>query len=145
MVITSGGEAQKLMMARALEWRGQFDEALRECEEGMKYRNSPSALCVKGSVEASRGNHPGARRIAAEVERYWRANPFETQLLVALYSRIGDKKKAVEVLEEGFRRFDNSLLRVPTSPYSEGLDAEPGYLRFLSAIGWPLTAEKGSG
>lgn len=124
-----------LVLARALEEEGRYEEALEDCLEGEKYRHTEGALCLRGSIEASRGHRDGALIIAGEVEKYWTQNPFESLLLSALYAKLGDHAKAVEVLLEGCKRNDSSVLLAPQHPHLGSLHSEPKYIEFLKCIG----------
>lgn len=128
--------ATYLTLARALEWQGRYDEALRQCESALQYKMSPPLVqCFRATVEASRGNRTRARQLAAEVEDYWRKNPFETILLVALYSRLEDKEEAFALLDQGYERDDSSVLVALTNPYLDILRSDPRWPRFAAKLG----------
>jgi serine/threonine protein kinase len=124
-----------LALARALEWQGQFEEALANCDEAVKYQNAEAALCFRGSILAGRGDLKQARAIAAEVESYWRRQPFESVLLASLYARLGDGSKAVDVLNEGYNRNDSTILTAPTSPYFDSMQGDPSFRAFRRRLG----------
>lgn len=124
-----------LVLARALEDLGRYKEALENCREADKYRHSEGALCLRGSIEASRGQRSTAVAIAEQVEKYWNQNPFESLLLSALYAKLGENPKAVEVLLAGCERNDSSVLLAPKHPYLASIHSEPKYAEFLKRIG----------
>ncbi len=127
--------ASHLALARALEWKGQYEEALRSCDEADKYKSSVSALCFRGSTEAARGNRARASEIAMQVEVYWRTHPFETILLAGLFCQLGMAGKAVAVLNAGYDRNDSSVLTAPASPYLKSLRSDLDFQAFLRRLG----------
>jgi tetratricopeptide (TPR) repeat protein len=136
MTLQPDDGASHLTLARALEWQGRYDEALLECAKALNYRMVPASVdCFRATIEASRRNLLAAARLASEVEGYWRKNPFETILLVALYSRLGEIDKAFTILEQGYERYDNSILTAMVNPYLDVLRSDPRWLLFLGKLG----------
>jgi serine/threonine protein kinase len=127
--------AAHLMYARALETLGKYNDALESCDKAEQYHHSIGALCVRGSIEASRGNKKIAIRIASDVERYWRANPFESLLLAALHAKTKNGGKSLDVLLEGCARNDSSVLFAPQHPHLNFIRNEARYGEFLTRIG----------
>lgn len=128
--------ATYLMLARALEWQGKYEEALRQCDSALNYKMLPASVkCFRATIEASRGNQAIARQLASEVEDYWRKNPFETNLLVSLYCRLADKDKAFALLDQGYDRYDSSILNAFANPYLDILKGDPRWGRFASKLG----------
>jgi tetratricopeptide (TPR) repeat protein len=124
-----------LVLARAYEWAGDWEKGLESCREADKYRVSQAALCLRGSIEAGRGNLGPARAIAENIESYWNTHPFETVLVAALYSRIGDRPKVFALLEAGVARNDGTVLMVPTHPHFDPVRNDSQYRSFLRRIG----------
>lgn len=124
-----------MALARALEWQGKYQEALQFCDEAERYGNRPAARCFRGCIEAARGNLPAARRLAAEVEAYWRDKPFESILLANLFCRLGDRASAIRVLNAGYDRYDSTVLTAYSNPYMDVLRDEPAYQLFLQRLG----------
>lgn len=129
--------ASYVALARALEWIQKYDEALQSCYDIAKYGDPETALCMRGTVEAARGNLEPARAIATQVKEYWKSKPFETNLVASLYCRLGERATAIDLLNEGFDRGDSTVLNAPTNPYFDPLRGEPAYEKFLARIGWP--------
>lgn len=124
-----------LTLARALEEQGKYKEALENCQEADKYRHSAGALCLRGSIEASQGHRENALAMAQQVEQYWGQNPFESLLLAALYAKLGDNSKAVDVLIQGCKRNDSSVLLAAKHPHLVAIHSQPRYKEFLKCIG----------
>ncbi len=124
-----------LMLARSLEEQGRYEEALQSCRKAEEYQISVAALCVRGSIEARRGNRKTAKAIALQVEQYWRKNPFDTLLLAALYCRLGDTSRGVDILLAGCDRNDSSVLLAPHHPHLVAIRQDSRYPSFLARIG----------
>ncbi len=124
-------------LARALTWAKDYDAALKACDNVEKYGDSELAFCLRGSVEAARGNRDRALGIAEEVRSYWAAKPFETHVLAVLYAQAGEVEEAGKLLQAGFERGDSSVLGAPTNPSLDILRGNREYLKFLKLIGWP--------
>lgn len=125
-----------LMLARSLEEEGHYTEALESCQKAETYHYSIAALCIRGSIEAGRGNKKIAQEIAVKVEEYWKKNPFESLLLAALYCRLDKCSHAMDILLAGCDRDDSSVLLAPQHPHLKGLKADARYPSFLARIGF---------
>jgi DNA-directed RNA polymerase specialized sigma24 family protein len=90
-------------------WR-QIQPTLNPEAELRQYRNAAWGLQCRAVIEAGRGNRAQALEAALELERYARESPFETLPVALVFARLGDEEKAMEWLEEGFRRQDSSVL-----------------------------------
>jgi len=127
-----------LILARAQEWSGTWDEALKSCQEAEKFGNTPTAMCGRGCVEAAAGNIRIANELATQVQGYWEKNPFETLQLAQLLSRLKGPREVLRVLQSGYERDDSTILAARSSPYLEKWRQEPGFRKFYGALG--LTA-----
>jgi Tfp pilus assembly protein PilF len=127
--------AAHLILARAFEQAGDYASALRSCDKADEYHHSMGALCVRGSIEAAKGDLPAALKTARDVETYWLNNPFESLLLAALYARIGNPGRSVDILLAGCDRDDSSVLYAPQHPHLNSVRREPKYTEFLARIG----------
>ena len=128
----------RLILARALEWSGRFDEALKICDEAEKYGYSVAAVCNRGCVESAAGNLAEAEQLAAQVYDHWRKNPFETLLLAQLLSRLRGPQEVLEVLNTGYERDDSTILASWASPYLEKWRQDSGFQTFFRKLGLPV-------
>jgi serine/threonine protein kinase len=127
--------ASHLMLARSFEQQGRYGEALQSCQKAEQYHYSTTALCLRGSIEAAQGRTKTARAIAAEVEQYWKTNYFESLLLAALYGRLNEASRAIDILLAGCDRNDSSVLWAPQHPHLAAIRQDPRYAVFLTRIG----------
>ncbi len=126
-----------LSLARALEWTGAFDEALKSCDTAEKYGYTPAAQCARAAVEAAAGNLRAAEPLAQQVYDYWKSNPFETLSVAQLFSRLRGPQEVLAILETGYGRDDSTVLGAPASPYLEKWRHEPGFQEFRRKLGLP--------
>lgn len=126
-----------LVLARALEWEKRYDEALRSCDEADRLRSTQTSLCYRSSIEIARGNAAAGRKIADALRRYWDKQPFESALLAALYAQLDDAHAALDILNEGYKREDSTVLTAGCNPYFDGIRKTPAFQDFLKKIGWP--------
>jgi len=124
-----------LMLARSFEQQGRYAEALQSCQKAEEYHYSTAALCLRGSIEAVRGRAKTARAIAARVEQYWKTNYFESLLLAALYGRLSEVSRAIDILLAGCDQNDSSVLWAPQHPHLAAIRQDARYPLFLTRIG----------
>jgi serine/threonine protein kinase len=130
-----------LVRARALEWAGRYDDALSACDEADRLKPTQTGSCYRASALAARGDTGGAFRIVGRVREYWNRNPFESALLAGLYAQLGDVPQAMEVVAEGYRRYDSTVLTIPCTPYFDKYRGAAQYRDFLKRIGGPADRE----
>lgn len=126
-----------LILARALEWRREYDEALRSCDQADRLRSTETSLCYRASIEIARGNAATGRDMAETLRRYWMNQPFESALLAAVYAQLNDLQTALEILNQGFEREDSTVLTADSNPYFDAIKATASFQGFLTRIGWP--------
>lgn len=124
-----------LALARALDYQGRYGEALNACTEAAKYRDTRMAQCFRASALAGQGRLAEAKEIARAVEAYWKQESFETELLAALFCRIGDAGKAIQMLGEGYARNDSSILWAPVDPVFASVHEDPAFRSLVRKIG----------
>jgi tetratricopeptide (TPR) repeat protein len=125
-----------LTLARACEWLGRYDQALRYCDQGEKYGESLSAACYRATIEAARGNRVAATQIAGRLEALGPSTPLEPSVVTHVFARLQDFDKVMSIIDEAVRREDGSVLVCPTDPYLDGLRNWPPYQAFLHKLGF---------
>ena len=62
------------------------------------------------------------------VDPYW---------VAVIYSGLGDKSRALELLEESYRQRSGNLAFLKPDPFWDGLRSDPRYADLLRRIGLP--------
>ena len=128
------GEAH-IILARALEWSGLYEDALACCAKAENLGNSAVAMCSRGCIEAAAGRFRQANELADKIYDFWTKNPFETLQLAQLFSGVRGLREVLGVLSVGYDRADSTILGVPTSPYFDKWRREPDFKAFLRKLG----------
>jgi len=124
--------AVEFLQAKSLELRGKYAEALEVLTYVERLGMTRAlVLALKAGVAASSGDKNEARRLALEVEHLWQSQPVDGLVLAGVYARIGDTDRAFEVIGEAYRRKDNTLLSLATSPWVDGLRSSPRFHEWL--------------
>jgi Tfp pilus assembly protein PilF/tRNA A-37 threonylcarbamoyl transferase component Bud32 len=123
------------LVARSLELRKRFDEALDLLDFVQRLgMNHATVLVLKAGVAASRGDTKTARALAEQVERVWQTKPVDGILLAGVYARIGDSDRVFRTMEAAYRKRDNTLLSIATSPWLEAIHGDPRYREWLRRL-----------
>lgn len=121
-------------LARAYEWRGEYDKALETCAQAEKLRNTPVARSIQACVEGARHNMAPAWKIAVEIDDLWRNQKFESNLLAGLWCRLEQPDRAAATLLAGFDRSDSTVITALTSPYFAPFASHPGFLKLKQQL-----------
>ena len=88
-------------------------------------------MLLKAGLAISQSDASEARRLALEVERMWGSRPVDGLVLTGVYARLGDRDNAFRIVDEAYRRKDNTLLSLATSPWVDSLRADPRFRQWL--------------
>jgi len=145
----------RFLNARLLKLQGRFDQAADELTFAEKLGLNPLTVLVeRASLALARGDFGEARQLAKRVEEAGRTQPIDGLLLAGVYAGLNDRDSAFERLEEAWRRKDNTLLSLATSPALAPLRGDPRYQRLLQRlhfspqimqqIGFNFSSDKGA-
>ena len=121
----------------ALEQKGRFDEAI---EHIIKARNLASEnQLVKLLAETyARGGYKEALMAWA---KYWeqgvRDGSVQPTSVAMLYARAGEKDKAMQYLEQGFREHTRAIVNIKTEPQLDSLRSDPRFQDMIKRMGLP--------
>jgi Flp pilus assembly protein TadD len=119
-------------LGRAYEWTGRFPEAEAALLESERYsrseRNRYTALAHRVTLLAAEGHPEKARPLAEQIYVYWKGNPFEANLLLSAYGKLGDKDRVAEILDAAYQKEDATILAAYTNPYLASIRADPKLL-----------------
>jgi len=120
------------LVAKSLELEGRFSEALEVLNFVERLGMNPAlVLVLKAGLAASRSDRWEARRLAGEVERMWLSKPVDGLVLAGVYARLGDGDQAFRTLEQAYRRRDDTLLSLATSPWMDPLRTDRRFHQWL--------------
>jgi len=118
--------------AKSLELQGKFAEAMGVLDFVERLgMDRAIVLLLKAGLAISQNNPDEARRFALEVERMGSSRPVDGLVLAGVYARLADRANAFRIIEEAYRRKDNTLLSLATSPWVDPLRADPRFRQWL--------------
>ncbi len=125
-------------LARANEWTGRFPDAEAALLESERYsrseRNRYTALAHRVTLLAAEGYPEKARSLVEQVYVYWKSNPFEANLLLSAYGKLGDKDRVAEILDVAYQQGDTTILAAYTNPYLASIRVDPKLLAIFRRL-----------
>jgi tetratricopeptide (TPR) repeat protein len=117
------------IMGFAYVHKGQVDDAVRE----FKYvtpRGDAGSLSALGCAYAMAGNKVETRRVFEQLTQHPSAKlvPYR---IAAIYVALGDKDRAIRLIEEDYQNHSNWLNRVRVDPVMDPLREEPRFKALL--------------
>ena len=131
----------RFLHARLLKERGRFDEALAELD----FSEQPAILrrrpCRRNArpFEAYRGDAAAARASLQKLTEIAREDGVDTLLIAGVYARLGDVDTAIDWLEKGYGRRDNTLLSIFTSPLLKPLHGDPRFIELCRRLHYDIS------
>jgi len=130
-----GIRAIHFMLGLAYLFQGDFGRALREAEKAESFSliKFERVSMLKGIANAGLGKTVEARKILQELE----TKPAESYVLAALHLALGEKERAIELLEKGFREREAGFGWVGVFPQYDALRTNERFLSLLKAMNLP--------
>ncbi|MBI4910215.1 MAG: protein kinase [Acidobacteria bacterium] len=125
----------RLVLARAFEWAGKFDQAEKEIAEADRLGGQGPSLPQKITLAAARGRLDEARRLARSAALEWDKAGIESMQMAITYVVTGEVDRAIQSLNQGFDREDSSVLYAPTNPYFARIRQHDGFVQFNKRLG----------
>jgi Tfp pilus assembly protein PilF len=123
------------LYARLLKLERKFDQADDALSFAEKLgANQVSVLVERASLEEYRNDLSKAHKYLAQLEEIAKTHEVDGVLLAGVYAGSGDFESAFRVLEDAYRRQDNTLLSLATSPVLQPLRADPRYRTLLQRL-----------
>jgi len=130
----------RFLHARLLKERGRFDEALAELDFSARLQYTAATVLVeRASVHAWRGDAAAARALLQNLTEIAREDSVDTLLMAGVYARLGDVDTAIDWLEKGYARRDNTLLSIFTSPLLKPLHADPRFIELCRRLHYDIS------
>ena len=125
----------RFLSARLLKIEGDFRNAEGELSFTKQLGfNSLTILAERASLEEYEGDLTKARDDIAELAKASQTDEIDGLLLAGDYAGLHEYDKAFAVLEAAYRRKDNTLLSLATSPVIQPLRQDPRYISLLQRL-----------
>ncbi len=114
---------------------GKYDEAEKEIGEFLRLTNNqPVGRALLGVLYAFAGKADEAKRILAELSGA-RSDSYVTICFIAAYLRMGDREKAIELVQKEFEEHANWLPWIASDPIYSSVRSHPKVVGILKKIG----------
>lgn len=128
-------ELTRYLYARLLKIEGKYDEAADQLSFAQQLGMNPvTIMAERASLAIYRGNLAEAREYVAQLSRRSTQQEIDGLLLAGLYAALHDNDSAFATLADAYRRKDNTLLSLTTSPLLEPLRGDPRYRLLLQLL-----------
>lgn len=125
--------ANRLLALNLLQ-KGRFDEALAAGQRSVQ-GGREDQLGLIARVEAKRGNLDAARNALSDLEQSYPRRFVLAQSIAAAYVGVGNKERALEMLEEAFRQRDGGLILLRVEPAWDGLRSDERFIDLMRRVG----------
>lgn len=127
--------AVEFLQAKALEIQGKYDQAFEVLTYVERLGMTHAlVLALKAGVAVSKGDSALANGLAGQVDTLSRTQPVDGLVLAGIYARLGQVDRAFAVISEAYRRRDNTLLSLATSPWMDPLRSSALYREWLQRL-----------
>jgi serine/threonine-protein kinase len=120
----------------ALSEAGRHDDAVTEIERAVSLsENSPAVVGQLGAAQARRGNRADAERMLRDLEARSSREYVPATALANVYTALGDRGKALDMLERAYDEHDFSIAQIGVAPWFRSLRGEERFQRLLKKLG----------
>jgi tetratricopeptide (TPR) repeat protein len=113
----------------------RYAEAGAELRQALKITRHDGVLSYLGYVEAVRGQVNEARRILDELETESRRRRVSPVYLARIYAGLGDKERALALLQQAYEERSDHLLSLSIDPVFDSLRSNPRFVELLRRVG----------
>src|SRR5262249_26420701 len=122
-------------LAMAYEYSGLYDQALLECQRAIDLAKRDRYLLLQlARISARAGKRAEARQLLAEITNGSEHRYFPRTHIAAAYIALGDKDRAFEWLEKGYRERDWGLPIIKTFPDFDEVRSDPRFSDLLKRM-----------
>jgi DNA-binding winged helix-turn-helix (wHTH) protein/tetratricopeptide (TPR) repeat protein len=125
----------RMWLGCAYEQRGLYEKALAEYERARSLDQGPYVLEWLARLFAVSGNIPAAREILDELTRLSPGVYVDSYYLASVYAALGQKQKAIALLERACEERSCWLSRLRVDPIFDSLREAPGFERVSMKVG----------
>jgi TolB-like protein/class 3 adenylate cyclase/Flp pilus assembly protein TadD len=122
-------------LGEALYYKGDLAGCIRECEKARSLEEDPEALGLLAQAYIKTGRKAEGLKILAELNETARRSYVRPELFAMIYAALGDKSKAIRLLEDEYRNRDGfDLTGIKTDPRLDPLRDEPRFQELLAKV-----------
>ena len=116
--------------------KGQYQDALTAAQKGLELSGrSNAALAQMGFALGKLGRSEEAKAILKELETKFEAKTADARDIADVYTGLGEKDKAFEWLEKGFRYRSFNIAGLTLDPLLDPLSDDPRWGDMLRRVG----------
>jgi serine/threonine-protein kinase len=125
------------VIARCFARQGQYEQAIAEMRQMVALNQYDRQIAVMGSLYGIAGRRDEALQELAELKRRARRRRVSSVYLARIYSGLGDKERALDILYQSYAEHSDHLLVISIDPDFDGLRSEPRFVELLRRVGLP--------
>ncbi|MEY2543671.1 MAG: hypothetical protein QOE81_1132 [Verrucomicrobiota bacterium] len=119
----------------ALQLKGRLSEAIPEFQKSFDLNGDPYSLGILGQAYARNGQKEEARKILARLSEQGNARRVAPYAMALVYLGLGDKERAIDELDRGYRDGEtNYLFVIKVDPLLDDLRGNPRFEALLHKI-----------
>jgi adenylate cyclase len=122
-------------LGEVLYYKGDLAGCIRECEKARSLEDDPEALGLLAQAYIKTGRKEEGLKILAELNERARRSYVRPELFAMIYAALGDKSKAIRLLEDEYQNRDGfDLTGIKTDPRLDPLRDEPRFRELLAKV-----------
>jgi tetratricopeptide (TPR) repeat protein len=125
------------IIGRCFARQGQYEQAIAEMRQMVALHDHDRLLAVMGSLYGIAGQRDEALKTLAEFKRRARERRVSQVYLARVYAGMGDKKRALDLLYQGYAERSDHMLAIGIDPDFDSLRSEPRFVDLLRRVGLP--------
>jgi tetratricopeptide (TPR) repeat protein len=124
----------------ALQLKGRLSEAIPEFQKSFDLNGDPYSLGILGQAYARNGQNEEARKILARLNEQRNTRRVAPYAMALVYSGLGDKERAIDELDRGYRDGEtNYLFVIKVDPLLDDLRGDPRFEALVQKVVAPKT------
>jgi TolB-like protein/Flp pilus assembly protein TadD len=126
----------------ALQLKGRLSEAIPEFQKSFDLNGDPYSLGILGQAYARNGQNEEARKILARLNEQRNARRVAPYAMALVYLGLGDKERAIDELDRGYRDGEtNYLFVIKVDPLLDDLRGDPRFEALVQKVVAPKTQQ----
>ncbi len=122
-------------LGEVLYYKGDLAGCIRECEKARSLENDPEALGLLAQAYIKTGRKSEGLKILAELNETARRSYVRPELFAMIHAALGDKSKAIRLLEDEYQNRDGfDLTGIKVDQRLDPLRDEPRFQELLAKV-----------